>query len=144
MDNKVIEYDKKGRVVFFNIIEPNISYKFLYGKLNRICIIESNINYSNHKSIIYQIGCDGAYKEIKNIEIGEIYDSETVYDESGKEVLVKRFNKIKNTKYLKKNLIDSNGEVLIWAEKYNEEFNFNFKVKKNLLKTWINKKNIIS
>jgi hypothetical protein len=144
MDNKVIEYDKKGRVVFFNIIEPNISYKFLYGKLNRICIIESNINCSNHKSIIYQIGCDGAYKEIKNIEIGEIYDSETVYDESGKEVLVKRFNKIKNTKYLKKNLIDSNGEVLIWAEKYNEEFNFNFKVKKNLLKTWINKKNIIS
>jgi len=144
MDNKVIEYDKKGRVVFFNIIEPNISYKFLYGKLNRICIIESNINCSNHKSIIYQIGCDGTYKEIKNIEIGEIYDSETVYDESGKEVLVKRFNKIKNTKYLKKNLIDSNGEVLIWAEKYNEEFNFNFKVKKNLLKTWINKKNIIS
>lgn len=143
MDNKVIEYDKKGRIVFFNIIEPNISYKFLYGKTNRICIIESKINNYNHKSIIYQVGINGTYMDIKNLEIGEIYDIETMYDKSGMVVSLKRFNKAKNTNYFKKNLVDSNGEVLIWAEKYNDEFNLNFKIKKNLLKTWINKKKII-
>lgn len=130
-------YDKLGRVLFYNIVNLNLTYEYIYDDLNiysnRKCIIKNENNNSNFKTVITQKFIDKKYVDLKKKEYGDVYEIITEYNERGDEIKIERINKIKNTFYSKIYIRNKYGESVIWLEKYNEQKNIGFIIKKDLI-----------
>lgn len=135
--NNIIEYDKYGRVVFLKIMEPEMSYRYRYYVSGRTCIIESNQNKTNYRTVSHQILVNDKYLEKKVVQYGEKYDIEIKYDLKGREIEIKRKNKVDNTNYKKTIYRNRAGESVIWFEKYNDNSNIGFKVNLEMIKNKI-------
>lgn len=130
-------YDKLGRVLFYNIVNLNLTYEYIYDDLNiysnRKCIIKNENNNSNFKTVITQKFIDKKYVDLKKKEYGDVYEIITEYNERGDEIKIERINKIKNTFYSKLYIRNKFGKPVIWLEKYNEQKNIGFIIKKDLI-----------
>jgi hypothetical protein len=133
-----LTYDKLGRIIFYNIVDLNLTYEYVYFDdldiySKRKCIIKNENNYSNFKTIITQDFVGENYIDLKKEEFGDVYEINTEYNKEGKEIKIERINKLKNTFYSKVYIRNKNGESIIWLEKYNEHKNIGFKIKKDLI-----------
>jgi hypothetical protein len=130
-------YDKLGRVLFYNIVDLDLVYEYIYDDLNicsdRKCIIKNKNNNSNFETVITQKFIDKKYVDLKKKEYGDVYEITTEYNERGDEIKIERINKIKNTFYSKIYIRNKYGESVIWLEKYNEQKNIGFRIKKDLI-----------
>jgi hypothetical protein len=131
-------YDKLGRITFYNIADLDLTYEYIYCDdlnicSNRKCIIKNENNNSNFKTVITQKFLNKNYIDLKKEEFGDIYEITTEYNEEGKEINIERINKLKNTFYSKLYIRNKNGELMIWIEKYNEQKNIGFRIKKDLI-----------
>jgi hypothetical protein len=133
MNLTVIEYDKDNRVIYMYFPDSNIKYYFQYKSYGRIMTIVNEKNKSNYKSIIKQKLQDGDYKDFQITQFGETYDVDITYNDSGHEIIIERFNKIKDTKYKKQTFRSKHGTPIIWFENYNGEESLGFKVNLNKL-----------
>lgn len=131
-------YDKLGRITFYDIVDLGLTYEYIYCDDLNICsnrkyIIENKNNKSNFRTVIIQKFINKNYIDLKKEEFGDIYEITTKYNEEGKEINIERINKLKNTFYSKLYIRNKCGEPIIWIEKYNEQKNIGFKIKKGLI-----------
>lgn len=131
-------YDKLGRITFYDIVDLDLTYEYIYCDdlnicSNRKCIIKDENNNSNFKTVITQKFLNKNYIDLKKEEFGDIYEITTEYNERGEEIKIERINKLKNTFYSKIYIRNKYGESVIWLEKYNEQKNIGFRIKKDLI-----------
>ena len=131
-------YDKLGRITFYDIVDLDLTYEYIYCDdlniySNRKCIIKDENNNSNFKTVITQDFVGENYIDLKKEEFGDVYEINTEYNKEGKEIKIERINKLKNTFYSKVYIRNKYGESVIWLEKYNEQKNIGFKIKKDLI-----------
>lgn len=131
-------YDKLGRITFYDIVDLDLTYEYIYCDdlnicSNRKCIIKDENNNSNFKTVITQKFINKKYVDLKKKEYGNVYEIITEYNERGEEVKIERINKLKNTFYSKIYIRNKYGESVIWLEKYNEQKKIGFKIKKDLI-----------
>jgi hypothetical protein len=135
---QIFVYDKLGRITFYDIVDLDLTYEYVYCdesdiNSNRECVIKSFNNNSNFKTIINQIFIDGKYIDLKKKEIGDTYEIITDYNRKGEVLSVNRMNKLKNTTFSKTYIRNKKGEAIIWFEKYNKQKNIGFKLNKNFI-----------
>tara|TARA_B100000963_G_scaffold326727_1_gene313990 strand:- start:786 stop:1211 length:426 start_codon:yes stop_codon:yes gene_type:complete len=126
--NNILEYDKQGRIIRHQVLEPVMDIIYEHKNDLRICTSNSSFSNTNYKEVVTQKKIKGNYIDIKSHQEGEIYDITTEYDENGKKIFVTRFNKVTNSIYRKKIIRDSCGNEKIWLEEYDKEKSIGFKV----------------
>lgn len=128
MKSTLFEYDKLNRLIYMLVQNTNIEYNYIYNNCNRTLIIRDEKNRSNFKTTIEQKKIDNYYKNVKMFSEGEVYDTETLYNDKEQIVLIKRINKIKNTCYKKETVRNKFGDEVFWVDDYEGEVNIGFKV----------------
>tara|TARA_B100000900_G_C20396093_1_gene640722 strand:- start:425 stop:844 length:420 start_codon:yes stop_codon:yes gene_type:complete len=128
MYNNIFEYDKEGRIIKHQVMEPKMNIVYEHKNNLRICTSTSYFNNTNHLEIVTQKKFKDDYIDIKTHQEGEIYNITTEYDDNGKKIFVTRLNKVTNSIYRKKIIRDSSGAEKIWLEEYDKEKNIGFKV----------------
>tara|TARA_Y100000389_G_C17412764_1_gene491908 strand:- start:433 stop:858 length:426 start_codon:yes stop_codon:yes gene_type:complete len=126
--NNILEYDKEGRIIRQQMMEPQMNIFYEHKNNLRICTSTSSFNNTNHLEIVTQKKIKDGYIDTKTHQEGRIYNITTEYDDNGKEIFVTRLNKVTNSIYRKKIIRDSSGAEKIWLEVYNKEENIGFKV----------------
>ena len=142
MSEHIIRYDDNKRIVFEYTPDLKITYKYFYRGNLRLIEIESPLNKTNYKTILLEKkNANDEYVKLKKIEIGEKYKTTEKYDKKGiKIIYYKRFNKIKNTFYTEIIIRNKLGIPIFWFEERNENKNFGFNIKQEILKLFTFKK----
>lgn len=130
MSFNIVEYDKERRVIYNNVITCDTEYFYNYNNSDMTITIKNYKNRSNFITVIKHKKQGEDYIKKSLYEEGDIYINEINYDDFGRETLIKRRNKIKDTKYYKEIIYrNKKGEPIFWITNYNGEKNFGFKVK---------------
>lgn len=126
--NKIVKYDKQGRIILEKITRPGITYKYKYELNSRIVNIRLDSDNKLNRTIIHQEKVENVFKNVLKKEFTDKFIITTKYDVNGKVLKVIRKRRGGKNKYIRENIAFKENEPIIWTEKTKKTKDFCFKV----------------
>jgi hypothetical protein len=131
---KSYKYDEKGRLIMEYLPTIDLLIEYKYKKDGRFLKLSCKNNPTNSVTLIKQKNINGEWLDAFKKEYGEKIITTIIYDDNGKEIYQKKFNKIKSTIFVKKTFNNIENNTSIWITYYQGETNIGFKVLKEKLR----------
>lgn len=126
--NKIIKYDRQGRIILEKITNPGITYKYKYELNSRIVNIRLDSDNKLNRTIIHQEKVENVFKNVIKKEFTDKFIIITEYDINGKVLRITRKKRGKKNKYIRENIAFKGNEPIIWTEKTKKTKNLGFKI----------------
>lgn len=126
--NKIVKYDKQGRIILEKITHPGITYKYKYELNGRIVNIRLDSDNKLNRTIIHQEKIENVFKNVLKKEFTDKFIITTEYDISGKVLKITRKRRGGKNKYIRENIAFKGNEPIIWNEKTKKIKNIGFKI----------------
>ena len=126
--NKIVKYDKQGRIILEKITHPGITYKYKYELNSRIVNIRLDSDHKLNRTIIHQEKVDDVFKNVLKKEFTDKFIITTKYDINGKVLKITRKRRGSNKKYIRENIAFKENEPIIWVEETKKTKNLGFKI----------------